>query len=450
MFLGADDLHAASRRLSEAIRFKTVTYSQAGKTEVQEFLAFQAWLTLAYPRVHQAFERESFGPWGILLRLSGSNPHLKPILLLAHYDVVPAAEPELWSHHPFEGRLADGFVWGRGSLDVKNTLVSIMEALESLLSQGFLPERGIILAFGGDEEIGGDQGAASIGRRLKELGIEPEFLVDEGAVIVKDMLPFLKRPAALIGISEKGFANIRLEVKGKSGHASMPGRSTAAGALATAVGRLEAHPFPARMTQTLKLFLKAWSAAAPWYIRPIFALPSLFWPIIVHFFSKNPMTDALIRSSQAVTMLEASAKENVLPERAHAIINLRLLPGEGLEWALSRLRRLLGGSGAQISFHQPEHQNEAMAESPVDSLGYRLVCAALKLAAPQALPMPFLVTVGTDTHHYAHLTPHIYRIMPLILSAADLAGIHGVDERISEENLGREIAFYRALIASRI
>lgn len=440
-------IQVAAMRLSEAIRFRTVTSSDLSRTDRQEFLSFQAWLTVSYPLCHARMEKETFGPWGVLLRSPGSDPSLKPILLLAHYDVVPADDAELWLFPPFEGRIAEGYVWGRGALDVKNTVVSVMEAAESVFASGIVPERGFIIAFGGDEEIGGEHGAASIGARLAAYGIKPEFAIDEGSVISTDILPFLKRPAGLIGISEKGFLNLRVEMKGRSGHASMPGRSTAAGALARAVVRLESRPFPARMTRVIRLFLRACSPHAPFFLRPAFLLPRLFWPLIRMFFSRDPRTDALIRTSQAVTMLEASTKENVLPESASAVINIRVLPGQSNASAIARVRKSLAPLGAELCVQHPKQQTEAMAVSPTDVPAYADVVEALRRSVPEAVPLPFLGTVGTDTSHYAHLTGNIYRLMPLVLDAGELSRVHGVDERISLENLAREILFYQCLIS---
>lgn len=438
---------AAAGRLSEAIRFKTVSSVDVNKVPKQEFMAFQAWLALAYPRVHAELARETFGPWGLLFRLPGRDPALKPVLLLAHYDVVPAEDPELWRFPPFDGRIEEGYVWGRGALDVKNTLISVMEAMEGFLADGFKPERGVVIAFGGDEEVGGSRGAASIAQRLAAYGIEAEYLVDEGSVIADGLLPFMKRPAALIGLTEKGFLNLSITVAGKSGHASMPGRSTAAGRLSLALAYLERHPFPARLSLTLVRFLKAASPRAGLLLRLVFAFPRAFWPLIRASFGRNPRTDALIRTTQAITMLRASPKENVLPESAQAIVNLRIMPGESIAGTTERVRRLMRRFGAAVEIYHPEHMNEPMAESPAAGPAYEAILSALAAASPEAVPMPFLVTVGTDTNHYQKTARSIYRFMPVMLDSRELAGIHGVDERISIENLGREIAFYRALIS---
>lgn len=440
------DMATAAKRLSEAIRFRTVSSVDAGQMRVEEFLSFQAWLTLSYPRTHAACERETFGPWGLLLRLPGVNPALKPLLLLAHYDVVPAEDPESWTYPPFGGRIADGYVWGRGALDVKNSVVSIMEAVEGLLAEGRKPERGILIAFGGDEEIGGSNGAASIAKRLADMGMEPECLIDEGSVIAQGFLPFLKAPAALIGLAEKGFLNVALETRGAGGHASMPGRGTAAGRLARALAWLERRPFPARLTSTLALFLKSLSPHAPTFLRAAFAFPRLSWPLLTALLSASPRTDALQRTTQAITMLQASPKENVLPLAARAVVNLRTLPGESTRDATERLRALLSPFGVCVDVFHPEHMNEAMGQSPVDVPAYRAIVSALKEAVPEAVALPFLTTVGTDTHHYSGLTDRIYRIMPVILDEGEIGRIHGTDERISVENLGREILFYRSLI----
>jgi carboxypeptidase PM20D1 len=443
-----NEIPAAARRLSEAIRFKTVTSSDPARTDHREFLAFQAWLSLAYPLCHSLMERETFGPWGILLRLAGSDATLRPMLLLAHYDVVPADGPEGWRFPPFSGSIEEGYVWGRGALDVKNTVIAVMEAMEACLAGGEKPRRGVIIALGGDEEIGGGQGAASISRRLESLGIEPEFVLDEGSVILPAMGAFIKRPVGLIGISEKGFLNLSITVRGRGGHASMPGRRTVAGDLARAVAKLEANPFPARMTPVLRLFLRACVPYLPFYMKPAFFLPRLFWPVLRLAFSKEPGTDALIRTSQAVTMLEAGSKENVLPDAAAAVANVRVLPGESCAGAAARIARLLEPLGASVEYCHPAQAAEAMAVSPIDGPAYACLVDALRVAAPEAVAIPFLVAVGTDTIHYSRLTDRIYRLMPVILDGDEQKRIHGRDERISFDNIARETAFYASLISA--
>jgi carboxypeptidase PM20D1 len=242
--------------------------------------------------------------------------------------------------------------------------------------------------------------------------------------------------------------NLSITVAGKSGHASTPGKSTAAGKLARALTRLEKRPFPARFTATLGLFLQKCSPHVPLFLRPFFAFPRIFWPLLSAYFSKNPKTDALIRTTQAITMLQASPKENILPESAQAVVNLRIMPGESIAGTLERVRSLMRSFGARVEIYHPEHMNEAMAESPERSPAYEAIVAALRATMPETVAIPCLVTVGTDTHHYEKITGNIYRFSAVVLDSRESASIHGVDERVSIENLSRQIAFFRTLISS--
>jgi carboxypeptidase PM20D1 len=228
----------------------------------------------------------------------------------------------------------------------------------------------------------------------------------------------------------------------------MPGRRTVAGDLARAVAKLEANPFPARMTPVLRLFLRACVPYLPFYMKPAFFLPRLFWPVLRLAFSKEPGTDALIRTSQAVTMLEAGSKENVLPDAAAAVANVRVLPGESCAGAAARIARLLEPLGASVEYCHPAQAAEAMAVSPIDGPAYACLVDALRVAAPEAVAIPFLVAVGTDTIHYSRLTDRIYRLMPVILDGDEQKRIHGRDERISFDNIARETAFYASLISA--
>jgi carboxypeptidase PM20D1 len=347
--------------------------------------------------------------------------------------------------------VADGFVWGRGTLDDKSALLGIMEAVEGLLAEGFSPRQTIYLAFGGDEETSGAFGARTIARTLAERGARLSCVLDEGAVIGDGLLPFIQRPLAMIGVAEKGFANVQIVVEGRAGHSAMPGRGTSAGALAAAVSAIERRPFPVRLTPTVARFFRA---LAP-HTRGLRGLGVRFlrplWPLVSGILSADPGADALLRTTQAVTILRAGEKENVLPDRARAVINLRLLSGDSTQSALARIERIARRSvprrfSVKTGFLEGTTKSEPVPESPRDESLWRALEESVHEIEPDAIVAPYLVVVYTDSRKFVGLAQSIVRLLPMVLPPEELRRIHAFDERISLPNYGGMIRFYGSLI----
>jgi carboxypeptidase PM20D1 len=435
----------AAESLSQAIRFKTESHSDFTLTDSAPFSAFTDWLRKRFPLAAAKLCLERVGDWGLLYTWKGRDPERPPVLVLAHYDVVPAEADQPWTKDPWGGEISEGFVWGRGAFDDKLCLISILEAAECLLSEGFQPEQGFLLAFGADEEVGGAHGAAEIGALLAQRGLRFEFCLDEGAVIMKNAISFVRNPIALIGVSEKGMVNIELAARDKSGHASAPGRSQAAVRLAKALVSLDAHRFRRRMTGSVAAFFRAAAAHARFPLSLILSHPRLFAGFISRALSGNAQASAMFRSTMAFTMLEGSAKENVLPDRVTANINLRVLPGESIDSCMKRISRITAPFGVEARIKNRDQANEPISESPVGTAAWKRIAGLARRASPDAVVMPYLSTVGTDTRHYLGVTDAIYRCVPVVFDGNELARVHSADERISLDNIQRCVDFYRGL-----
>ena len=321
---------AAAERLAAALRIQTISHENPDDFDGDPFLQFHMYLEETFPTVHSTLTWETVNEYSLLYRWEGSDPSLSPIALLAHIDVVPV-EPgteEGWTYGAYDGRIEDGFIWGRGALDMKNILVGTMEAVEMLLAEGVQPRRTIYLAFGHDEEVGGQNGAVAIAALLQSRGIRLDHVLDEGGAIADGLVPGIEGTVALVGIAEKGFANIRLVAHGEPGHASMPPEHTAAGLISRAVYRLENNPFPVHLTKTVRAFLKSLIPYVSYPLALVFSNLWLFAPVVKLIFKKNTKTAAMVRTTQAATILDGSKKDNILPDKAEAIINVRILPGE--------------------------------------------------------------------------------------------------------------------------
>lgn len=437
----------AVERLSTAISFPTV--NAADPAEVPDpavFARFEQFLVDSYPRVHATLTREELGDPGLLYTWEGRSESAEPVVLTAHYDVVPADTSDDWAHAPFAGHVADGAVWGRGALDDKSGLISILEAAERLIARGFTPQRTVLFAFGGDEEVTGRRGAGQIASVLAERGVTASCLVDEGSAVVENTVSLVDRPIALIGTAEKGYVDVRLTVRGADGHAAMPGRRTTVGRLARALARIERRPFPARLEPSVVEFLKVIASAAPTAYRPVLRFPRLFAPILKLILANDAKTDALIRTTQAPTMLYGSSAPNVLPSVAEAVVNIRILPGETIESVCTRLRRVVSDKGVEVSVLNPTGSGEPIASAPLDTETYRNLCAVVTRQFSDAVVAPYLVTSATDSRHYRGVARAMYRFLPVRMNPALLDTVHGVDERIGVADYLSMIEFYTDLI----
>ncbi len=435
------------QKLSRAIQFKTVSHRNYDQFNIEEFKSFYDFLKLSFPLVTKTLNIEKIGDFGLLYRWQGSRPSLKPILLIAHSDVVPAADSEsAWTCSPFSGDVRDGYIWGRGSLDMKMGVIGILEGVELLLAEAHTPERTIYLAFGSDEEVGGRYGACRIARYLKKQNIRVEYVLDEGGFIIKDLMTDIRTPVALVAIAEKGQVDLELVLESEGGHSSMPPRHTGVGILCQAICRIEKKPFPPRITPVLRQFLKHLKPHVSLFKRILFSYTRLFQGIIKRFFSRNPETNALIRTTQAVTMVEGSRKENVLPQRSRAVVNIRLLHGDTIDRSILRIKKVINNPGIKVNILNDFDANNPIAASDIESTGYTILTNALKQIFPHVVSVPFLMVGATDSRHYRDLADAVLRFSPVILSRDDLKRIHGTDERISIESFKKYIDFIMQLI----
>lgn len=435
-----------AQKLAQCLRFPTVSSYDPKLEDENAFEGFIENLPTLFPRLHEALAFERLSTRALLYTWEGSDASLAPALLCAHFDVVPAGDAEKWTNPPFSGVVDAGCVWGRGAQDIKVLLVSALEAAEVLLQTGFKPRRTVLFAFGGDEEVGGKRGAGAIAALLESRGVRASFVLDEGGPIAKGMLSFVERPLGLIGVAEKGYFDVALRAKGCGGHASMPPRRTACGNLARAVAAIEAKRSKARLTKTIKAFLEHLAPASKQPYKALFTSLRFTAPAILAAFGKQASTNALIRTTAAVTMLAGSQKENVLADKAEATVNLRLLPGESSTEALARIRSIVEPHGVEALAKFPDQIFEASAESPLDHEGWRAISAALAVAYPEVLPVPFLFSAGTDTKHYKDRAEAIYRFSAYPQTQSDLSRVHADNERIAIADLERCMHFYKALL----
>jgi carboxypeptidase PM20D1 len=436
-----------AERLGRALQFETISYQDSAEFDPGPFYEIRRYLEASFPRVHAALERECVGRFSLLYTWPGREPGLAPILLLAHLDVVPV-EPGTrrhWEHPPFDGIVDGGFIWGRGSLDDKNCVLGLLEAAEALLAAGFSPRRTVMFAFGEDEEVGGNNGAACIAALLQSHGVHPEYVLDEGLAITDGLVANVRRPVALIGIAEKGYLCLALSVEVEGGHSSMPPRETAIGILSAALARLERHPMPARLAGPAALMLANLAGEMPPIPRLLMSNQRLFGPLIARVLARTPSGAAMIRTTTAPTIYQVGVKENVLPAGARAVVNFRLLPGDTIAAVTDRVRRTIADPRVKIC-ECGVMRSEASPVSDTASAGYRAIERTIAAMFPGIAVAPGLVLGGTDSRHYAPLGGPCYRFAPLWMRPEDMSRVHGANERIAVDRYAQLVEFYARLI----
>lgn len=440
------DEAALAQRLGAAIAIPTVT-AGADSPALDAFHRLHALLEMQFPRTHATLTRERVADASLLYRWPG-RAACAPLLLLAHQDVVPV-EPGTeadWRHAPFSGVHAEGFVWGRGALDDKAALLGILEAIEHLLGEGFVPACDVWLAFGHDEETGGEAGAAALAAHLQQRGVQPAFVLDEGGAITTGSFPGLDVPLAAVGVAEKGYLNLRLRVQAEGGHSSMPPRRTAIGRLAAAVARLEARRPPAAMNPAQRELLQRVAPHLPVLQRVLLSNLWLTAPLVQHLIAASPAADATLRTTTAPTLFAAGVKDNVLPQHAEAVVNFRLRPGDTVESVLAHVRATIDDDQVRVATQAQARAPTQLA--PWDGAAFRRIESALRQVSPEAdlIVAPYVSNGGTDARHYAALTPHLYRLVPVRLDQDELGAMHGTNERIAVREYLRAVRFYLALL----
>ena len=434
---------ATLENFKNAIRIKTISFGDSIPLDTSQFYGFHRFLESTYPLVHEKLEREKVKDYSLLYKWEGKNTSTNPIVLMAHMDVVPV-EPgteSLWSVDAFEGVVKNDTIWGRGTADDKMSLVSIMEAIEKLLSENFIPERTIYLAFGHDEEIGGN-GAIAIASLLESRNIKADLVLDEGGIITVDKIPGITQPVALVGTSEKGYMSLELAVELSGGHSSMPAPETAIDILTNAIVRLRANPFEADFSQSTNDFIEYIGPEQPFLQKMVFANQWLFKSTIVGIYEQTPGGNAMVRTTIAPTVINAGVKDNVIPTLAKATINFRILPGDTQESVKDRVVSVIDDPRVKIS--KLSFGNDPSAVTPVDGFGFQLVEAAARKTFDQVIVAPFLMVGATDSRHFGKVSDQIIKFSPM----NDPIGFHGIDERISVKGFQDGIWFYQQLIKS--
>jgi len=435
----------AVTRLSKALQIKTISHEEAVNFDSAAFEAFNQFLVDEYPLVDSLLEKKLFSSYSHLYTWKGSDANLKPAVLMGHIDVVPIASPDSWTEDPFGGLVKDGVIWGRGTIDDKFSVIGILESIEMLLAEGYQPKRTFYLSFGHDEEVGGDLGAVMIADYLESEGVDAAFVLDEGYAITQKMIPGVEPDVAFIGIAEKGSTSIELIVEKEGGHSSRPDKETAIDILANGVARLKANPLDANISEAMHGFMDMVGPDMGFVNKMAFANRGIFKSIIVSTYENaSGAGNALLRTTTAPTIFQAGIKENVIPLRARAVINFRIIPGQTAQDVMDHVNEVMDDDRIKANFYG--FNTDPSPVSPRDTEGYDWINRTIRETFPEALTAPNLVIAATDSRHFTGVSSNIYRFVPYHINNDNIQTFHGINERIPVKDYKNAIRFYRQLI----
>jgi len=443
------DPAASIARFRELLQIPTVSHVDEGLIDWEPFDRVLTVIQGLYPGLHGALERDVVDGHSLLYRWPGTGETRNPLVLMAHLDVVPVVDAE-WDHPPFGAELvgsgADAAIHARGSIDDKGSLVAILEAVEELVADGFAPEQDVYLAFGHNEETAGG-GARAIVAALRERGVEPGLVLDEGGAVVEGAVPGIAAPTAMVGVAERGVMTLTLTVREGGGHASTPPAFPATARLARAIQRIHRRPFPARIAPPVRAMFSTLAPHAAPLLRTVFGNLGLLGPFAARVLPRfGPELNAMVRTTAVVTELSGAPGENVLATTARAAVNIRLLTGDTVTAATARIRRAVADPTVEI---EVRHGTDPSPVSPWRGEPWRRIAAAVRdTLGEDVITAPYLQLGASDSRWFTAISSHVYRFTPFHLTRAERESLHSHNERIRVDSWLAGIRFYRALIAA--
>jgi len=430
--------NSSIEHLQRAIQFKTISFDDPKLIDSVAFLDFHNFLKTAYPLTFLKLSSEKVNDLSLLLHWKGKDHTKQPIILMAHQDVVPieVATLKKWHEEPFSGKIRGNYIYGRGAIDNKGSLIAILESVELLLAHGFTPASDIYFVFGHDEEVSGLRGAKAIAKLLKDRGIKPAMVLDEGGIITENKVPGLNKTAAVIGIAEKGYLTLDLRINIPGGHSSMPEHKTAIDQIAEAIVKLKDKPFPANLGTVIHHFMDYVGPEMSFVNKMAMANRWLFKPLIESTYSKSPAGNATIRTTTAFTIFNSGVKENLIPGEATATVNFRTPPETSKEDVINYVRKVINNDKIEIIARPNSAQPKQIAD--VGHPTFKHLQKTISAFKKDIVVAPYLMVGASDSRYFTDLTTQVFRFIPF----TDIEGLHGVNERIKAEEFKNGVSFY--------
>lgn len=428
-------------KLAKMVRCRTVSYP--GQTDRATFYDLHRTLEELFPLVHAKLEKTVID--GNLLFYWKGTSREKPILLMSHQDVVPAEGP--WTHEPFSGEISDGKVWGRGTADTKGSVMAFFQAVEELLEEGYEPDCDVYLASSCTEEWGGD-GAPKIVAELKRRGVELFLLCDEGGAIISEPIGGIHGNFAMVGVFEKGKANVKFTASGSGGHASAPGKNTPVVRVADFIHSMETRPpFKKKFLPEVTAMFERLAPYAPFGLRLVLGNLWLFGPILKSILPTiSTQAGAMLQTTAAFTVISGSEAYNVLPQQASVGVNMRFIPHQGEKESLELIRTRAAKYGLEMEVLL---SNDFSPPVDIHGEAYKTVEKVITETFPGLLVSPYVMTGATDAYFYRDVCKSCIRFAPLVFGPAQMKGMHGLDECVDINCLPGAVTFYKNLIRAQ-
>ncbi|WP_395690517.1 M20 family peptidase [Nocardioides sp.] len=433
--------HPVVATLQALVRIPTVSDRDWSRVDHTAFDDFVAELARQFPVLHERLELTRVDTHGLLFRWPGASSD-RPVVLMAHLDVVPVEEDAPWQHPPFGAEIHDGAIWGRGTLDDKGALVAICAAVEALLGDGVTPGQDVWLSFGCNEEVSGSAAVLAV-EELRRRGVRPWFVIDEGGAVAAEAFPGVTAPVGAVGVTEKGVTSLELRVDGRGGHASTPARNGPTARLARAITRLDRHQMSASVPEPTVELLTRLAPHASAALRPVLANAGRLRPLLTRVLvAAGPEPAAMTRTTFAVTTLSGSPALNVIASTARAGVNIRIMVGDTVASVLEHVRRTIDDDQVQVTVVE---QNEPSPVSPRDD-AFELIEATITEVFPDAVPAPYVMMAATDSRFFTAICPRVYRFAPFRMTKAQRESFHSYDEHLGVDALVDGVRWYQRLI----
>lgn len=436
------DKDEVAEHLSQAVQIPTITVITENQS-YQPFLEYHKFLEKTYPLIHAKAEKTIINGYSLIIKYPGEDNSLLPGCFLAHQDVVPAPV-EGWEVDPFAGTIKDGYVYGRGSQDMKGQMIAALEGLELLLRQGFVPKRTIYYCFGHDEEYTGKEGASAISDYLLKSGIRFEFVIDEGGTVLDGSLLGVDGMVALIGTCEKGYVDYLLTSRRDGGHASAPQKRSSVDAIAEAILDLKHIPMKSYWSKPVK---ETFKTLAP-YMNPLykflFVNADILSPLLKAVLTLvNPITNSILRTTFAFTQMEGASAPNVIPTKATAVVNCRINIGQTQKEVKEHIQKVVG-KNIEVTELNPGFDPSPVSRT--DTEVYKVLVKSITQVFDKFIPAPYPFIAATDAKYYYKVSDNVYRFTPFLVSMDDQHRIHALNERCDIGGLVKATQFFACFI----
>ena len=425
--------------LAKMVRCETISGRE--RQDAEKFRKFHSLLAEMFPRVHDSCEKHDFD--GSLLYRWAGRGEADPIILMSHQDVVEAGGK--WEHGPFSGDIDEtGRVWGRGTVDTKASLFCIFTALEELIEDGFVPAGDVYIASSCTEEFSGPGAPATVAY-LKSQGVRPSLVLDEGGMILESPIAGARGLYAMVGVVEKGYADVKFTARSRGGHASAPGKNTPLVRLGRFMARIEDHPpFTRQLSPTMEEMFRRLAPNMDLGLKTVLTNLWLFRPLLLKVLpAVNSAAGAMTQTTLAFTTAKGSDGLNVLPQEAFVTGNMRLIHHQAGEESIAAVKRIAAEYGIETEVLYED------APCPVvscESKQFRLIEEVTAQVYPGVRVTPYVMTGGTDAKFYKDICPNCIRFAPLFIDDQQYGSVHALNENIFRGTLPYGVDFYQQVI----